>query len=141
LETKSCLDLLDMASPPPSPPVPYEGDGVTPSPRASNLRSHYEEEIDRLSQKVTTRLSKEKEEQVYKSSNMLQLKELYDRIKEISELSDLKVRIENILKEHEELSKSITEEYGIGFLKPRKEPNSRKMRKSRKRRKTKKTRK
>lgn len=72
---------------------------------------------------------------------MLQLKELYDRIKEISELSDLKVRIENILKEHEELSKSITEEYGIGFLKPRKEPNSRKMRKSRKRRKTKKTRK
>ena len=115
--------------------------GVPPSPPASNLRSQYKREIDRLSQKVTTRLPDGKEAQVYTHINMLQLEELYDIIKERSALYELRDRIKNILKEHKEISNSITRQYGIGFLKPGKEPNSRNMRKSRKTRKTRKTKK
>ena len=103
-----------------SPPLGYEGYegyGVPPSPPASNLRSQYEREIDRLSQKVTTRLPDRKEAQVYTHSNMLQLKELYDIIKERSALYELKTRIKNILKEHTEISDDIGKRYGIGFLK------------------------
>ena len=72
---------------------------------------------------------------------MLELEEIYDIIKEISALSDLKKRIDNILAKHKRTCDFIIKKHGIGFLKPGKAPNSRKMRKSRKRRKTKKTRK
>lgn len=48
---------------------------------------------------------------------MLQLKELYDIIKERSALYELKTRIKNILKEHTEISDDIGKRYGIGFLK------------------------
>jgi hypothetical protein len=106
--------------------------GVPPSPPASNLRSQYNKEIDRLSEKVTTRLPDGKEAQVYTHSNMLQLEELYDIIKERSALYELKTRIKNILEEHKEQSAEITKAYGIGFLKKRKTKKTRKMRKSRK---------
>ena len=127
-----------------SPPFFGNNYGVPPSPPASNLRSQYKKEIDRLSQKVTTRLPDGKEAQVYTYSNMLQLEELYDIIKERTTLYELSNRIKNILKEHTEISDAITRQYGIGFLKPGKAPNSRNMRKTRKPvkgRKTRKTRK
>jgi hypothetical protein len=96
-----------------SPPFFGNNYGVPPSPPASNLRSQYEREIDRLSQEVTTRLPDGKEEQVYTHSNMLQLEELYDIIKERPTLYELSNRIKNILKEHKEISDAITRQYGI----------------------------
>jgi hypothetical protein len=122
-----------------SPSVNYGSNGnygVPPSPPASNLRSQYNKEIDRLSEKVTTRLPDGKEAQVYTHSNMLQLEELYDIIKNRSALYELRERIRNILKEHKEISNSITQAYGIGFLKKRKMRKSRKTKKSRKTNKT-----
>jgi hypothetical protein len=105
---------------------------------ASHLRSQYEKEIDRLSEKVTTHLPDGKEAQVYKQSNMLQLKELYDIIKKRPILYELRERINNILAEHKEISKSIITSYGIGFLKKRKMRKTRKTKKTRKMRKTRK---
>jgi hypothetical protein len=122
-----------------SPPFFGNNYGVPPaSLSASHLRSQYEKEIDRLSEKVTTHLPDGKEAQVYKQSNMLQLKELYDIIKKRPILYELRERINNILAEHKEISKSIITLYGIGFLKKRKMRKTRKTKKTRKMRKTRK---
>ena len=124
-----------------SPPFFGYNYGVSPSPLASNLRSQYKEEIDRLSKKVTTHLPDGKTAEVYTHSNMLQLAELYNDIAKRGGLDELKKRIEQIQAEHKTTSDRIGKTYGIAYLKPGKAPNSRKMRKSRKTRKTKKTRK
>ena len=130
METKSCLVLLDMSNSP-----PFFGNmngGPSPLLSASHLRSQYNKEIDRLSQKVTTHLPGGKEAKVYTHENMAQLEELYDIIKKRPILYELRERIQNILAEHKEQSAEITKSYGIGFLKKRKTKKTRKMRKSRK---------
>jgi hypothetical protein len=124
-----------------SPPFFGNNYGVPPSPPASNLRRQYNKEIDRLSEKVDTELPNGEKAKVYRQSNILQLEELYDIIKERSALYELKTRIKNILKEDKEINDRIGRTYGIGFLKKRKTKKTRKPVKGRKSRKSRKLRK